>query len=130
MSLDQTRETLLAYAENDMQQWITAQTNLAHAHAAFQHVAAALPADRRDQAGVCGQWTPRQVAAHLAGWDREAARALQALLAGAPEDLVADTRLDPGCMKPYSSFVDNCATCDSTQTSNLPRLLVFYGSRA
>jgi hypothetical protein len=76
-----------------MQQWITAQTNLAHVHATFQHVAAALPFDRRDQAGVCGQWTPKQVAAHLAGWDREAARALQALLANAPEDLVADIDL-------------------------------------
>jgi Mycothiol maleylpyruvate isomerase N-terminal domain len=73
-----------------MQQWITAQTNLAHAHTTFQHVAAALPSDCRDQTGVCGQWTPKQVAAHLAGWEREAARALQALLAGAPEDLVSD----------------------------------------
>jgi hypothetical protein len=76
-----------------MQQWITAQTNLAQAHATFQHVAATLPPDCRDQAGVCGQWTPKQVAAHLAGWDREAARALQALLAGAPEDLVSDIDL-------------------------------------
>jgi hypothetical protein len=76
-----------------MQQWITAQTKLAHVHTTFQHVAVALPVDRRDQAGVCGQWTPKQVAAHLAGWDREAARALQALLAGAPEDLVADIDL-------------------------------------
>ena len=73
-----------------MQQWITARVNLTYVHATFQHVAAALPSDRRDQAGVCGQWTPKQVAAHLAGWDREAARALHALLAGAPEDLVAD----------------------------------------
>jgi hypothetical protein len=53
-------------------------------------VAAALPTNRRDQAGVCGQWTPKQVAAHLAGWDREAARAIYALLAGAPEDFVLD----------------------------------------
>jgi hypothetical protein len=73
-----------------MQQWISVQTNLAQAHATFQQVAAALPPDCRDQAGVCGQWTPKQVAAHLAGWEREAARALHALLAGAPEDLVSD----------------------------------------
>jgi len=76
--------------DDGMQQWITAQANLAQAHATFQHVAAALPLNCRDQAGVCGQWTPKQVAAHLAGWDREAARALQALLADAPEDLVSD----------------------------------------
>ena len=44
-----------------MQQWITAQANLAQAHATFQHVAAALPPDCRDQAGVCGQWTPKQM---------------------------------------------------------------------
>jgi hypothetical protein len=73
-----------------MQHWKTAQSNLTQAHAMFQQVAAALPAERHDQAGVCGHWTPRQVAAHLAGWDREAARALLALLAGAPEELVAD----------------------------------------
>jgi hypothetical protein len=72
------------------QPWMTVQTHLAHAHATFQQLAAALPPQRRDQAGVCGQWMPKQVAAHLAGWDREAARALQALLASAPEDLVAD----------------------------------------
>ena len=73
-----------------MQLWVTAQTKLTHAHTTFQQVAAALPSDRRDQAGVCGHWTPKQVAAHLAGWDREAARALHALLAGAPQDLVSD----------------------------------------
>jgi hypothetical protein len=76
-----------------MQQWITTQANLAQAHATFQHVAAALPPDCRDKAGVCGQWTPKQVAAHLAGWEREAARALHALLTDAPEDLVSDIDL-------------------------------------
>jgi hypothetical protein len=73
------------------QPWMTVQADLAHAHATFQQLAAALPPQRRDQAGVCGQWTPKQVAAHLAGWDREAARALQTFLAGAPEDLVTDS---------------------------------------
>jgi hypothetical protein len=74
-----------------MQQWMTVQANLARAHALFQQAAAALPPDRRELAGVCGEWTPKQVAAHLAGWDREAARALHAFLAGQPEDLVADS---------------------------------------
>jgi len=68
--------------------WGIAQTKLAHAHATFQHVADALPLPHRDQAGGCGDWTPKQVAAHLAGWDREAARALLALVTGAPEDFV------------------------------------------
>lgn len=76
-----------------MQQWMSARTNLAQAHATYQQVAAALPPDCRDQSGVCGQWTPKQVAAHLAGWEREAARALLALLADAPEDLVSDVDL-------------------------------------
>ena len=70
------------------QPWVIAQTNLAHAHATFQHVANALSLPHRDQAGGCGEWTPKQVAAHLAGWDREAARALLALVTGAPEDFV------------------------------------------
>src|SRR5687768_9531985 len=68
--------------------WMTAQTNLANAHATFQHVAAAIPLARREQGGVCGEWAPKQVAAHLAGWDREAARALLALVSGAPENFV------------------------------------------
>lgn len=72
------------------QPWMTVHAHLAHAQATFQQVAAALPPQYRDQAGVCGQWTPKQVAAHLAGWDREAARALQAFLIGAPEELVTD----------------------------------------
>jgi len=70
--------------------WSTAQAQLAQAHIQFQEVAAALPPHRREQAGVCGDWTPRHVAAHLAGWDREAARALHALLAGAPEEFITD----------------------------------------
>jgi hypothetical protein len=70
------------------QPWMTAQTNLAQAHATFQQVAGAISLPRRDAVGVCGAWTPKQVAAHLAGWDREAARALLALVAGAPEDFV------------------------------------------
>jgi hypothetical protein len=72
------------------QEWMTAQANLAQAHATFQHAAAALPLQHRDLAGGCGAWTPKQVAAHLAGWDREAARALRALVAGAPEDFVIE----------------------------------------
>jgi hypothetical protein len=68
--------------------WMITQTNLAHAHTTFQQVAAAIPLARRDQGGVCGEWAPKQVAAHLAGWDREAARALLALVNGAPEDFV------------------------------------------
>jgi hypothetical protein len=70
--------------------WRTAQAQLAHAHTQFQEAAAAVPPHLWEQAGVCGDWTPRQVAAHLAGWDREAARALHALLAGAPEEFVTD----------------------------------------
>jgi len=72
------------------QTWTTIQTNLVHAHILFQQAASDLPPHRRTQLGACGHWTPTQVAAHLAGWDREAARALQALVAGAPEDLVSD----------------------------------------
>jgi hypothetical protein len=70
--------------------WTTIQPRLDHAHTLFQQVAANLPSHCQTQTGACGDWTPKQVAAHLAGWDREAARALHALVAGAPEDLVTD----------------------------------------
>jgi hypothetical protein len=73
-----------------MHSWKSVQAQLAKAHTTFLQVGALLPPQRREQSGVCGHWSPKQVAAHLAGWDHEAARALRVLAAEGPQDLVAD----------------------------------------
>lgn len=39
------------------------------AHTQFINVAEQLDPAKRDVAGVCGEWSPREVAAHLVGWD-------------------------------------------------------------
>lgn len=42
---------------------------LDEAHKRFTQVADRLPPTKRRQSGVCGEWSPKQVVAHLAGWD-------------------------------------------------------------
>ena len=45
-------------------------SNLTAAYTCFVQVSGQLEPSKREQAGVCGDWSPRQVIAHLAGWDR------------------------------------------------------------
>jgi hypothetical protein len=40
------------------------------------------PEERRDLSGACGEWTPRQVLAHLCGWLEEAENRVVQILAG------------------------------------------------
>lgn len=47
-----------------------------------------VPADRRTVTGVCGVWSLQDLMGHLAYWDQEQARELQALANGEP--FVAD----------------------------------------
>ncbi|HUF17010.1 MAG TPA: DinB family protein, partial [Thermoanaerobaculia bacterium] len=42
--------------------------------ARFIEVAESLTAERRDRPGVCGRWSPREVVAHISGWDAEVLR--------------------------------------------------------
>ena len=42
---------------------------LTAAYSAFLAVAGQLPAEKRMEPGVCGEWTPKQVMDHLIGWD-------------------------------------------------------------
>lgn len=39
------------------------------AHAEFVNVADQLNPAKRNQTGVCGKWSPKEVTAHLVGWD-------------------------------------------------------------
>jgi DNA polymerase-3 subunit epsilon len=47
----------------------------------FLNVLEAFPADLRERPGACGVWSARQVAAHCAGWEWEAARRLRLIAA-------------------------------------------------
>jgi hypothetical protein len=44
--------------------------NLTCAQSDFVQIANQLDPQKRDQAGVCGEWSPKEVVAHLAGWDQ------------------------------------------------------------
>jgi hypothetical protein len=70
--------------------WASLQVRLAAAYAALTEAAASLAPELRDRSGVCGVWSPQDVVAHLAGWDREAARRFRVLLAGPVIDRIYD----------------------------------------
>lgn len=57
--------------------WTELAENLAQAYTTFIEVASQLDADLPNEAGVCGEWSPREVVAHLVGWDAEAVRAFR-----------------------------------------------------
>lgn len=46
-------------------------SNLQHQ---FINVAQQLEKSKRNQPGVCGTWSPKQVIAHISGWDKEVIR--------------------------------------------------------
>lgn len=45
-------------------------TKLTAAHANFIQVANQLNGNKQYQAGVCGEWSPKDVVSHLVGWDQ------------------------------------------------------------
>ena len=45
-------------------------TKLTSAHTNFIQVANQLDLNKRYQAGVCGEWSPKDVVSHLVGWDQ------------------------------------------------------------
>lgn len=45
------------------------QTELGAAHENFIRIAQSLAPEQRNQTGVCGDWSPKDVIAHLIGWD-------------------------------------------------------------
>lgn len=64
---------------------------LTQAHTAFLMATFALPPNLRAQPGVCGTWTPQQVAAHAAAWNAEAVARFKAFAAGTVADRQYDT---------------------------------------
>lgn len=47
------------------------QNDLNHAYTNFIQIATQLEPEQRQQPGVCGDWSPQAVVAHLAGWDAD-----------------------------------------------------------
>jgi hypothetical protein len=56
--------------------WLELATELEAAHQNFVHVALQLDIRIHEKGGVCGEWSPKDVVAHLVGWDAEAAYSL------------------------------------------------------
>lgn len=69
--------------------WTALAENLLAAHHYFLEVAAKLDDSLRDKSGVCGAWSPREVVAHLVGWDAEAVRGFGLAASGQVETFVS-----------------------------------------
>lgn len=52
--------------------WIELASDLETAHQHFMQIATQLAPDICSKKGVCGEWSPKDVIAHLVGWDIEA----------------------------------------------------------
>jgi hypothetical protein len=52
--------------------WTELAGELEAAHQYFMEIAAQLAPALREKKGVCGEWSPKEVIAHLVGWDTEA----------------------------------------------------------
>jgi DNA polymerase III epsilon subunit-like protein len=63
------------------QQQVDAYTRWAQSVLEFVAMLDAIPADLRERPGACGAWSVRDVVAHCAGWEWEAARRLRLIAA-------------------------------------------------
>ena len=72
------------------EKWEIIKEDLFRAYDHFHHIVMQLQPSRREQKGLCGHWSPKKVVAHLAGWDREAARRFHLFMDGPTEDIKYD----------------------------------------
>ena len=72
------------------------QVDLSSAYASFLAVVNQLDVDNRRQPGVCGDWSPKDIIAHLIGWDT----ALQAFIS-------APDQFDPNPLYDVDAFNAN-----------------------
>ena len=68
-------------ATSSEQQPVDAYTRWARAVVEFVALLDAMPAELRERPGACGSWSVREVVAHCAGWEWEAARRLRLIAA-------------------------------------------------
>ncbi|MDR8392601.1 DinB family protein [Aliifodinibius sp. S!AR15-10] len=54
--------------------WKSLITELRNLQFEFIEVAQQLEQSKREKPGVCGSWSPKQVIAHITGWDKEVIR--------------------------------------------------------
>jgi hypothetical protein len=53
----------------------------------FNNTLKNIPPGLIERTGVCGNWSPKDVVAHLVAWDKEAAQRIQVFLEGPAEDI-------------------------------------------
>lgn len=68
--------------------WSELAENLANAYTSFVAVTAQLDETLHNKAGVCGEWSPREVIAHLVGWDAKAVEGFNLFIQGEGERFV------------------------------------------
>jgi hypothetical protein len=71
-------------------EWARLTAELQDLQAEFIGVADSLRVGKRVQAGVCGEWSPRQVVAHMSGWDAEVLRQFDLFAAGNTGEITFD----------------------------------------
>jgi hypothetical protein len=86
---------------------VDAYTRWAHSVLEFVALLDAIPAELRERPGACGAWSVREVVAHCAGWEWEAARRLR-LIAADPASVAARARQD------WSRTLDELAKASNT----------------
>jgi DNA polymerase III epsilon subunit-like protein len=75
------RRSTQTEAASPEQQPVDAYTRWARAVREFVALLDAIPAELRERPGACGTWSVREVVAHCAGWEWEAARRLRLIAA-------------------------------------------------
>lgn len=72
------------------------------------------PEHRRDEPGACGEWSPRQILAHLSGWMVEAAARFAAIQAGDRANVQYDVDGDHAAFNRESVNARAALTWDET----------------
>ncbi len=78
---DHSREATPTQSRSSQLQPVDAYTRWARAVLEFVTLLDAIPAELRERPGACGVWSVRELVAHCAGWEWEAARRLRLIAA-------------------------------------------------
>lgn len=70
--------------------WKKLLEELSNLQGEFIEVAQQIAKPKRNQPGVCGSWSPKQVAAHITGWEKEITRQFELFRDGLEEAIEYD----------------------------------------
>jgi flagellar biosynthesis chaperone FliJ len=70
--------------------WKELTNELKELQGKFIGIAENLEKSKRNKPGVCGSWSPKEVVAHLSGWDKEVIRQFDLFLDGLDEAIEHD----------------------------------------